>query len=441
MKLKMDWSSQQTGRWVVFENYRSKPLWVFAQGLGPQDPNNVQIQTGEAYAYQTPNGGAPALKWFLNQGCNEDGTSCAMGGMNLQVGSPPIGNSVEATFSANDANNTDYLDLSLVAGFSMPFDFGFLQYNGLWHIVSGSYADCSGLSLSDCPQDPEDLRFQLSDETLACFSPCYKYTTALTDGGMGQSKPQFTTSRGSWTIDETQTLAYCAPGPPASMPYLCNNNENGDRHGSATGSQWCWTDSQSASCPTSVPSPSSTPFRPIDPPCDIEHACLCCCEARSTNLPSDIHPIINHPYVDYVHSKCPVYAWTYDDAVGTRTMPSRENYVLLVRFFDDGSLPPQQFGPGISPSLRPSPDSSFPSPGTSSPGPGTSSPGPSTSSPGQRSQILGMPTWLFVIIFFAVLFLLFVVLFVARRQASGRQSLNDELGGGQVGPEAAGGQA
>lgn len=229
-------ASAQPRRLRIINGCGSEPLWIAheaAGGIGP-DGQNVKIEPMASHDFLTPDGLA-ATRYWGKMRCDGNGNGCRLGGSggpgeacvhgdDYSRCAPPLDTKFEATFGveSQDCNpqtgqmqGCDYVDVSLVDGFTLPFK---LELAG--HCTGRGdevvpRLDCSGLSLSACPAGEQlgaagtaSLRAAHpgTGEVVGCYSPCLR----LIDDKW--SNP-FSAGRHP---EDPVTAPYCCPTPPQS---------------------------------------------------------------------------------------------------------------------------------------------------------------------------------------------------------------------------------
>jgi len=270
----------------------SQPVWIAhmaGQGSGP-DTQNVKIEPNGEFNFSTPDG-LSSTRYWPKFHCGSDGNGCEIGDSggpeqvcDGQAGcAPPVDTKFEATFgivglpcdpSAGKGQGCDWVDVSLVDGFTAPFTF---EIDGECHDASGKVmnaaaktVNCSTLALDDCPAGEEidnigqpkknvtvDLRVRhpRTKQVTGCYAPCSKLT--LKQWGNSFADPH--------TPQDADVAPYCCPTPPES-PEACREG-----------------------------------------------------------------PVGSTKYVQSVHDMCPgVYGYSYDDGMGLITCNSRSTYKLTL---------------------------------------------------------------------------------------------------------------
>ena len=394
-------------RLLVF-NERSTDIWIEYQSATPANIPKIQkIPSGQSFTYVIPTK-LIAARWWVKTGCNEGGLLCEFGNSvsydTTQGAQPPLETKFEGTFGNGDL---DYFDVSLVDGFSVPFR---LQLKG---DVRGSTLpenkiDCSSLSPYDCPMEKTldvdgglDLKYYEDSTTksnpLACFSPCKKLN--YSPGKIGQGL-------GYQERENEKTFFMCCPGP------LAEKGESCEKPGSPQ--QMCpFLENQCLG----VNKPDYEKMLDDGLTCRLDNFCGCCCTCSSTDKSMNPYPVVDTDYVRYCHSKCPVYAWAYDDYLGTITVPTHQSYDIEWTILDTSStpLPTSTSFPEPTSTSFPEPTStSFPEPtSTSFPEPtSTSFPEPtSTSFPISKDK--GKARWWIWLLVFLLVVMIVIVIVVA----------------------------
>lgn len=180
----------------------TEALWIAHQGqggIGP-DPQNVRIDPQRSYDFITYNG-LSATRYWAKMGCDEMGNHCGLGesggpgeaclrpGDDYSRCAPPVDTKFEATFgregapcdpTKNNMEGCDYVDISLVDGFTLPFK---LEVKG--YCEKGvKTIDCSDLSFDQCPTTEylhaAGMVTNLqainphTNQVVGCYSPCEK---------------------------------------------------------------------------------------------------------------------------------------------------------------------------------------------------------------------------------------------------------------------------
>jgi len=236
----------------------SERMWIAhmaATGTG-SDPQNLKLEPRQSYDFSTPDG-LTGTRYWPKMRCDANGNNCGIGESggpgeicNTATGcTPPVDTKFEASFGQN---GEDWVDISLVDGFTLPFQFrltgecgdGFgekaryFSIDASWkeycdgtsgrrYYVNPSTGettfnppkiiDCSRLAFDECPSE-EDLGYSgksslvLTDpqtrKSVGCFSPCSKLT-------LGQwTKPPLHSPQDQYAAP------YCCPTPPES-PEAC----------------------------------------------------------------------------------------------------------------------------------------------------------------------------------------------------------------------------
>lgn len=201
-------------------------MWVaHVAGSSQSSPDrqNVQIQPGQSFTFHTPDN-LLGMRYWPKFHCNREGNECQVGdsggpGQKCDEAAgcaPPVDTKFEASFGS--ASKPDWVDMSLVDGFSVPFK---LEMQGKCSGVENRVIDCSRLSTDSCPQAEHvsamgsvDLRalHPRSGNVVGCYSPCGKLTFQNwgNKAAIGR-KPQ-----------DAVCAPYCCPTPPES-PAACRN--------------------------------------------------------------------------------------------------------------------------------------------------------------------------------------------------------------------------
>jgi hypothetical protein len=188
------------------------------------DPQNLKLEPGTSYDFFTDNGVSSARYW-PKMWCDEMGRNCSLGnsgGPDQGCGkpgngecAPPIDTKFEATFRAPDASNPghefDYVDVSLVDGYTLPFK---LTMNGQCDAPRNEI-DCSSLTFASCPASEGLSAAGVTANLKAvnpqtgvdagCYSPCSKLITRNWNNPEAQSRNG---------AADPGAAPYCCPTPP-----------------------------------------------------------------------------------------------------------------------------------------------------------------------------------------------------------------------------------
>jgi len=249
-----------------------------ATGVGP-DPQNVRLEPLQSYDFITFDG-LTGTRYWPKLRCDEQGNRCEIGESggpeevcHKTAGcAPPVDTKFEASFGAHE----DWVDISLVDGFTLPFRFE-MQGNctaGFGNKeVTTNTIDCSRLSFDQCPRAENlgeissNVNLQVlhpdTQQAVGCYSPCSKLTLSQWGNTDANGAP---------------------PSDPRIAPYCC-------------------------------PTPPESPHE---------------CRAG---------PVPDTSFVQAVHSMCPgVYGYSYDDGMGLLKCSSTTRYE--VTFYCPASSPP-----------------------------------------------------------------------------------------------------
>jgi len=229
------------------------PMWIAHMAReGPaQDPQNVRIQPLQSYSFLTPDG-LTAARWWPKMACDEQGNDCGIGGsggpdescvvrskdgqQDFSKCAPPMDTKFEATLGtmgmpcdATNQGGCDYVDMSLVDGFTLPF-----KLTTMGGKCSPSQViDCSDLSLDKCPQAESLSTVGITNLTAVnprtgqvagCYSPCMK----LIDNKWNKPRSR----------DDLAVQPFCCPTPPLT-PEACKAGPISDTHFVQTIHQFC----------------------------------------------------------------------------------------------------------------------------------------------------------------------------------------------------------
>jgi len=230
--------SDQPTRLRITNGCGREPIWIAHEagaGVGP-DPQNIKIAQLESYDFTVP-AGLSGTRYWPKLRCDARGNACRLGesgGPQQNCGSaagcaPPVDTKFEGSFGLN---GEDWVDISLVDGFTLPFKFEMFTQNGKQCAAGDgdrhveTVVDCSKLSFESCPTS-EDLgiagkdvdlavRDPHTNQTVGCYSPCSKLTLNQWDNAEARG-------RTPWDEDVKE---YCCPTPPES-PEACRKGPVG----------------------------------------------------------------------------------------------------------------------------------------------------------------------------------------------------------------------
>jgi len=229
---------EQPTRFRITNGCTREPIWIAHEagaGVGP-DPQNVEIAELGSYDFTVP-AGLSGTRYWPKLRCDATGGACRLGesgGPQQHCGSitgcaPPVDTKFEASFGLN---GEDWVDISLVDGFTLPFKFEIFTQTGKSCAAGdgnrhvGNVVDCSHLSFNLCPTSEDlgvagrnvDLRVRDPDtnRTVGCYSPCSKLTLNQWDNAEAQG-------RTPW---DDGVKEYCCPTPPES-PDACRQGPVG----------------------------------------------------------------------------------------------------------------------------------------------------------------------------------------------------------------------
>eukprot|EP00428_Durinskia_dybowskii_P017556 CAMPEP_0170226508 /NCGR_PEP_ID=MMETSP0116_2-20130129/12965_1 /TAXON_ID=400756 /ORGANISM="Durinskia baltica, Strain CSIRO CS-38" /LENGTH=446 /DNA_ID=CAMNT_0010477233 /DNA_START=143 /DNA_END=1483 /DNA_ORIENTATION=- len=238
--------AQADGRRLHIRNgCERESIWIAhmaAAQVGPDD-QDVEIKPGGVRKFSTPTGLASTRYW-PKMGCDAKGDNCMLGDSGgpgeacvrrpPEVASddysrcaPPIDTKFEGTFgnpakpcTDADAQGCDYVDMSLVDGWTLPFELKLLgSCTGIKGTQQDLVIDCRGLTLDGCPHTEHlsaasmtaDLRARhpLTGQVAGCYAPCQR----LIGDKWGETP---------MNAADPRAVQYCCPTPPET-PEACRS--------------------------------------------------------------------------------------------------------------------------------------------------------------------------------------------------------------------------
>lgn len=226
-------------RLKIVNGCATAPMWIaHIAGNGHiPDQQNVRIDPGSSHHFVT-SGNISATRYWPKMDCDATGSNCGIGGSggpgqgcvartpDYTSCAPPIDSKFEATWGEDDKvcdptapggtgmEGCDYVDMSLVDGFTLPFK---LDIHG--HCVSAGKEsdvesiDCSALTSEICPDREliSELQTTISlkavnpntNQVAGCYSPCKKLTDPKWGNVLGQHDDA-----------DPGVSKYCCPTPP-----------------------------------------------------------------------------------------------------------------------------------------------------------------------------------------------------------------------------------
>ncbi|GGI80689.1 hypothetical protein [Legionella impletisoli] len=264
--------TQQTSRFRV-TNQCDEPLWIQQDFKNPtNDPNVVEIAPGLAYDYAIPDKGLASTRFWAKKGCNEHGYNCKVGestavpeaeskGWQKPPYAPDINSKFEATWGCVAAifNHNPSLcapnpsapgqnlgpetwwNGSAVDGYTLPYAVNVINHQNTCldlhseQVLTDPGVNCGGLKPTLCPASANlstegqfntingvnvtEVNLQWVEketgESIGCFSPCAKLTTAQGSDG-GSDAGGWKHILGGLTPESPEAQMYCCPTPPIS---------------------------------------------------------------------------------------------------------------------------------------------------------------------------------------------------------------------------------
>mmetsp|Transcript_144531 Transcript_144531/g.204467 ORF Transcript_144531/g.204467 Transcript_144531/m.204467 type:complete len:286 (-) Transcript_144531:412-1269(-) len=152
VNLSQDRSARSSSVIRVINKCYKEPIWM-AHCCNYNYPQNVKIDGGASHDFPAY-AGLRGFRLWPKMRCNSDGNGCYIG----QSGGKgqPCGTDgnwrcqqhVDTKFEATFGSRTDYYDMSMVDGYTLPFQ---LRLQGCSIPGLGRYLDCSDLTLNACP--------------------------------------------------------------------------------------------------------------------------------------------------------------------------------------------------------------------------------------------------------------------------------------------------
>lgn len=278
-------AGEQPTRLRITSACDKEPMWIAHEagsGVGP-DAQNIKLMPLQSHDF-TVYDNLKATRYWPMFRCDESGGSCLLGGSggpgevcDEKVGcAPAIDSKFEATFGEvgkpcntsfppGEYDGCDWLDVSFVDGFTVPFK---LDINGeckarFANVTGHKTIDCSKISVNSCPVQEDmgkagsNVNLQAihptTGEVVGCYSPCSKLTFRNWNNEIAMHH----------TPQDDVAKDYCCPTPPES-PEACRAG-----------------------------------------------------------------PVKDTQFVQAVHHMCPgVYGYSYDDGVGLLTCPAGTTYEM-----------------------------------------------------------------------------------------------------------------
>lgn len=290
---------------------QTEDMWIahMAGGVAGPDMQNVKLNPGQTYKFSTPSN-LQSTRYWPKLRCNADGNKCLIGESggpgetcDDTVGcAPPVDTKFEATFgtigqnctpSAGSTAGCDWVDISMVDGFTVPFK---LSITGDCMTSSGKVlkqqvVDCSALSYDSCPSNENvdkagaldlKMRHPKTNQVFGCYSPCSKLTLRSWNNVIAAGH----------TPNDDVAAPYCCPTPPES-PEACRTGPVGSTqyvqavhkmcpgvygyaYDDGMGLMTCQTGTiydLTLFCPTPDPGPSPAPAPPGH--CEVGDAVMC----------------------------------------------------------------------------------------------------------------------------------------------------------------------
>ncbi|CAK0839444.1 unnamed protein product [Prorocentrum cordatum] len=303
-------ADDQPTRLRITSACETEPMWIAHEAgaaVGP-DPQNIKLDPGMSHDMIVTDN-LKATRYWPKFRCSSAGDQCAIGGSggpdetcDEHIGcAPAIDSKFEATFgeAGQPCNTTyppgeytgcDWLDISMVDGFTVPFRLvikGDCKARVVQKTNVTQTINCAHISTDMCP-DAEKLGqagtvslkavHPNTGEVVGCYAPCSKLTFQSWNNAIAKDhQPQ-----------DALCKDYCCPTPPES-PEACRTG-----------------------------------------------------------------PVKDTAYVKTVHQMCPgVYGYSYDDGVGLMTCPAGTAYEMIFYCPTSPSPSPPPPGPPSPPSPPP----------------------------------------------------------------------------------------
>lgn len=234
-------------RLKIVNGCSNQVMWIAhmaANRVGP-DPQDVKLRPGASYDFLTTegSGGLAAVRYWPKLGCDAEGGNCTIGdsggpGESCVIRAPgkpddyshcapPTDTKIEATFAAPSSSGRDFIDMSLVDGYSLSFKLS-VQGSCTWKQSNFTSMDCSGLSLQECPSgemlDGQSRTLKAvnpkTGEVAGCYSPCMRLVDDKWSKPVGSpDSPNVAPYCCAGAYASPQA---CTPGPVAHTKYLAS---------------------------------------------------------------------------------------------------------------------------------------------------------------------------------------------------------------------------
>lgn len=344
-----------------FGVYNNCPYTIWAQTTNQpsSDKAVIQINSKTGYSYNVNGQSLPSFTLIPKAGCDSTGNNCTIGQSLANTNGtcpnggcqPAIDSRFEASF--NDPGTEQFFDVSAVDGFTLPYSVQIVKAANETN-SSCVGADASGLNPQNCPTS-EDLSTPTSQMTafastgngfgnytnpnngtslknqnlqvfnpnngalIGCAAPYKKLTNPVNWNGLNIGANSF----GFGVANYNEVIMYsCAYGSqnliagtgyvsPTGVPTTppASTDSNGQPEGQTYTNIRNYCNSVNGPCVTTNQNPGG---------------------AAATDTFA-AGPIKHTEYVKYVHNNSTnVYAWQYDDGIGTRVCNSNQTKITFV---------------------------------------------------------------------------------------------------------------
>lgn len=239
--------SSNVGSNAKLEIKNSSGMDIWVENRVGTDINNtvpgystpIFVAAGDSITFNFPASGLASARFWPKIGCDNNGTNCIIGDQlpDLDGNCPSTGctPAIDTLFEItsectlenvndctsppnNSENRVDFLNMSLVDGYSLPFKLTVIGDTSKCSAGIQNGLDGSQLTLDKCPADETitnvstgesfevDLAYFANNTVYACMSPCRKLVSPVIQQGLGESESDF------------PAVMYCCPTPENVTP-------------------------------------------------------------------------------------------------------------------------------------------------------------------------------------------------------------------------------